>query len=344
MMEAIRFEQFGGTLSLVKVANPRAIAKSVVIKVMATGLCRSDWHAWMGHDTGITLPHIPGHEFAGVIVEIGSEVQNFQVGDRVTVPFVCGCGICNYCLRGDAQVCPSQTQPGFTNFGSFAQDVEIHNADFNLVRLPDELSFESAASLGCRFATSFRGLVDRAKVQVDDFVAIIGCGGVGLSAIMIAKAFGARTIAVDISDLALAKAKAIGADFIINSGKSDALVEILTLTGDGADIAIDALGSEATSTLGILALRRRGKYLQLGLLPSESGKSSIPMARAIAYELDLLGSHGMAAADYPRLLEMVSNGKLRPDLLIEERISFADIPEALANFANRTVSGITIAL
>ena len=344
MMEAIRFEQFGGTLSLVKVANPRAIAKSVVIKVMATGLCRSDWHAWMGHDTGITLPHIPGHEFAGVIVEIGSEVQNFQVGDRVTVPFVCGCGICNYCLRGDAQVCPFQTQPGFTHFGSFAQDVEIHNADFNLVRLPDELSFESAASLGCRFATSFRGLVDRAKVQVDDFVAIIGCGGVGLSAIMIAKAFGARTIAVDISDLALAKAKAIGADFIINSGKSDALVEVLTLTGDGADIAIDALGSEATSTLGILALRRRGKYLQLGLLPSESGKSSIPMARAIAYELDLLGSHGMAAADYPRLLEMVSNGKLRPDLLIEERISFADIPEALANFANRTVSGITIAL
>lgn len=344
MMEAIRFEQFGGTLSLVKVANPRAIAKSVVIKVMATGLCRSDWHAWMGHDTGITLPHIPGHEFAGVIVEIGSEVQNFQVGDRVTVPFVCGCGICNYCLRGDAQVCPFQTQPGFTHFGSFAQDVEIHNADFNLVRLPDELSFESAASLGCRFATSFRGLVDRAKVQVDDFVAIIGCGGVGLSAIMIAKAFGARTIAVDISDLALAKAKAIGADFIINSGKSDALVEVLTLTGDGADIAIDALGSEATSTLGILALRRRGKYLQLGLLPSESGKSSIPMARAIAYELDLLGSHGMAAVDYPRLLEMVSNGKLRPDLLIEERISFADIPEALANFANRTVSGITIAL
>ena len=344
MMEAIRFEQFGGTLSLVKVANPRAIAKSVVIKVMATGLCRSDWHAWMGHDTGITLPHIPGHEFAGVIVEIGSEVQNFQVGDRVTVPFVCGCGICNYCLRGDAQVCPFQTQPGFTHFGSFAQDVEIHNADFNLVRLPDELSFESAASLGCRFATSFRGLVDRAKVQVDDFVAIIGCGGVGLSAIMNAKAFGARTIAVDISDLALAKAKAIGADFIINSGKSDALVEILTLTGDGADIAIDALGSEATSTLGILALRRRGKYLQLGLLPSESGKSSIPMARAIAYELDLLGSHGMAAVDYPRLLEMVSNGKLRPDLLIEERISFADIPEALANFANRTVSGITIAL
>ena len=344
MMEAIRFEQFGGTLSLVKVANPRAIAKSVVIKVMATGLCRSDWHAWMGHDTGITLPHIPGHEFAGVIVEIGSEVQNFQVGDRVTVPFVCGCGICNYCLRGDAQVCPFQTQPGFTHFGSFAQDVEIHNADFNLVRLPDELSFESAASLGCRFATSFRGLVDRAKVQVDDFVAIIGCGGVGLSAIMIAKAFGARTIAVDISDLALAKAKAIGADFIINSGKSDALVEILTLTGDGADIAIDALGSEATSTLGILALRRRGKYLQLGLLPSESGKSSIPMARAIAYELDLLGSHGMAAVDYPRILEMVSKGKLRPDLLIEERISFADIPEALANFANRTVSGITIAL
>ena len=342
MMEAILFEQFGGPLSLVKVANPRATAKSVVIKVMATGLCRSDWHAWMGHDSGITLPHVPGHEFAGVIVEIGSEVHNFQVGDRVTVPFVCGCGSCIYCLRGDAQVCPSQTQPGFTQFGSFAQDVEIHNADFNLVRLPDELSFESAASLGCRFATSFRGLVDRAQVQINDYVAVFGCGGVGLSAIMIAKAFGAKTIAVDISDLALSKAKSIGADFGINSGKSDVLGEILTITGDGVDIAIDALGSEATSTLGILSVRRRGRYLQLGLLPSESGKSSIPMARAIAYELDLLGSHGMAAVDYPRLLEMVSSGKLRPDLLIEEYITLADVPEALANFTNRAVSGITI--
>lgn len=342
MMKAILFEQFGGPLSLVKVANPRAHAKSVVIKVMATGLCRSDWHAWMGHDSGISLPHVPGHEFAGVIVEAGTEVHNFQLGDRVTVPFVCGCGDCMYCLRGDAQVCPSQTQPGFSHFGSFAQDVEIHNADFNLVRLPDELSFESAASLGCRFATSFRGLVDRAKVQVDDYVAVFGCGGVGLSAIMIAKAFGARTIAVDISDTALAKAKTIGADFVINSSKSDSLAEILGLTEDGVDIAIDALGSEATSTLGILSLRPRGRYLQLGLLPSETGKSSIPMARAIAYELDLLGSHGMAAVDYPRLLAMVNSGKLRPDLLIEEYITLADVPEALANFANRTVSGITI--
>src|ERR1019366_8842119 len=184
-MRAIYFSEFGGDLSIVDVAAPVAPVNGVVIEVKATGLCRSDWHAWMGHDGDVVLPHVPGHEFAGVVSAIGSEVTKFAVGDRVTVPFVNGCGKCQYCTSGDAQVCPTQSQPGFTQWGSYAEYVSIENADFNLIALPEAVSFSTAAALGCRFATAFRGLTSRARVQPHEWVAIFGCGGVGQSAIMI---------------------------------------------------------------------------------------------------------------------------------------------------------------
>jgi alcohol dehydrogenase len=340
-MRAIYFDEFAGPLIVKDLPIPRAENSSVVIRVMATGLCRSDWHAWMGHDSDVALPHVPGHEFAGVISSVGTEVVKFKVNDRVTVPFVSGCGQCEFCLRGDAQVCPTQTQPGFTHFGSFAEYVQIHNADFNLIHLPDDLSFETAASLGCRFATSFRGLVDRAQVLPGEWVAIFGCGGVGLSAIMIAKALGAKVIAIDISPSALEKGKEVGADYLINSTEVDPVSEILQISG-GVDVSVDALGSAATASAGINSLRRLGRHLQLGLLPSDTGTTALPIGRVIAYELTLLGSHGMAAIDYPKLLSMVASKTLHPELLVTSRIALAAGAIALANFAKRSDAGIEI--
>ena len=229
-MKAIYFTEFKGTLSVVDIAIPAPTDAGVVIKVEATGLCRSDWHAWMGHDSDIVLPHVPGHEFAGVISSVGSLVSKFAVGDRVTVPFVCGCGKCTYCLRGDAQVCPTQTQPGFTGFGSFAEYVAIDNADFNLINIPSEVSFATAAALGCRFATAYRGLIKRAKLKAGEKVVIYGCGGVGLSAVMIAKAQGAIVYAVDINDGALEVAASLGAQ-TINSHTSDPVAFLQNLGG-----------------------------------------------------------------------------------------------------------------
>ena len=344
-MRAIYFSDFGGELSITDVPIPATPINGVVIEVKATGLCRSDWHAWMGHDTEVVLPHVPGHELAGVVSAIGFGVTQFSVGDRVTVPFVNGCGKCQYCVGGNAQVCPSQTQPGFTQWGSFAEYVAIENADFNLIALPDAISFSTAAALGCRFATAFRGLTARARVQSGEWVAIFGCGGVGLSAIMIAKALGARVIAVDISTTALAKATQLGADVTINPSEKDALIQIAETTGDGANVAIDALGSEATSSQSILSLRRRGRHLQLGLLVSPDGLTLEPMSRVIAYELDILGSHGMAARDYLQMFEMVASGILRPDLLVERTVSLTDGIAALRAMSepmDATVSGITI--
>lgn len=338
-MNSIYFTQFKGPLSVVDIPIPDPTDHGVVIKVEATGLCRSDWHAWMGHDSDIVLPHVPGHEFAGIISAIGNAVTNFKVGDRVTVPFVCGCGKCTYCLRGDAQVCPTQTQPGFTGFGSFAEYVAIDNADFNLITIPQEVSFATAAALGCRFATAYRGLIKRAKLKAGESVVIYGCGGVGLSAIMIAKAQGATVYAVDISDAALEVAASLGAQ-AINSKTTDPVTHLQKL--GGVDVAVDALGSQATANSSVLSLARRGRHLQLGLLLTPDGLTAMPMARVIAWELDLLGSHGMAARDYPEMLALVASGVLNPSLLVKREVDLAEGALALAELDNQAFGGITI--
>jgi alcohol dehydrogenase len=338
-MKAIYFTEFKGTLSVVDIAIPVPTDAGVVIKVEATGLCRSDWHAWMGHDSDIVLPHVPGHEFAGVISSVGSLVSKFAVGDRVTVPFVCGCGKCTYCLRGDAQVCPTQTQPGFTGFGSFAEYVAIDNADFNLINVPSEVSFATAAALGCRFATAYRGLIKRAKLMAGEKVVIYGCGGVGLSAVMIAKAQGAIVYAVDINNAALEVATSLGAQ-TINSRATDPVAFLQNL--GGADVAVDALGSEATAGASVFSLARGGRHLQLGLLLTPTGLTAMPMARVIAWELELLGSHGMAARDYPEMLAMVANGTLNPSTLITREVDLNEGAMALKEMGSSSPTGITV--
>ena len=190
-MRAVVYSAYGVIPELTQVADPACPADGVVIEVGATGVCRSDWHAWQGHDP-VALPHTGGHEFAGVVVEAGPEVTGWRPGDRVTVPFVCGCGRCEYCLAGHPQVCPRQTQPGFTGPGSFAELVAVHAADVNLVPLPASMDFAAAACLGCRFATAFRAVTAHGRIRAGQWLAVHGCGGVGLSAAMIGAALGAR--------------------------------------------------------------------------------------------------------------------------------------------------------
>ena len=337
-MRAVYFEKFNGPIEIRDIEVPYPAPNSVLIKVEATGLCRSDWHGYVGHDSDISLPHVPGHELAGTVAQVGNHVKNFKVGDRVIVPFVNGCGKCEWCTSGNAQVCPTQSQPGFTQFGSFAEYVEIKNADFNLIQLPKSVSFEVAAALGCRFATAFRGLTAKAKVKAGDLVAIFGCGGVGLSAIMIAKAFGAKVIAVDLNDTALSNAKQIGADYAINA--SDAISEIQSL--GGAHISIDALGSQQTAEASVKSLRRLGKHIQLGLLLTEDGLTPMAMARVIGWELELIGSHGMAAVDYPEMLKLITQGKLKPQDLITKTVPLESGPELLKNLDQQPATGVVI--
>lgn len=339
-MRAVLMDAIAGPLAVRDVPRPTAPEGGVVVQVRATGLCRSDWHAWAGHDD-IALPHVPGHELAGVICEVGAGVRDWRVGDRVTVPFVEGCGRCEWCLSGNAQVCPDQEQPGFTHWGSFAEYVALHAADTNLVAIPDEVSFEAAASLGCRFATAYRALAGRAHLQAGEWVAVVGAGGVGLSAVMIAKALGAQVIAVDRHEGALAKATEFGADHVLVADGNGIPARVQELTG-GTHVAVDAVGTEQTCADSILSLRRRGRHVQVGLLPPVEGHPRVPMARVIGWELDLLGSHGMAAADYPELLALIESGALAPQRLIERVVSLADVAELLPAMETATPAGMTI--
>ncbi len=342
-MKALLFENFQQKPSIETVSDPESPEGGVVIEVMATGLCRSDWHGWMGHDPDIRLPHVPGHEFAGVIRDLGKGVKHWKVGDRVTVPFVCACGVCPTCHSGNQQICDDQYQPGFTHWGSFAQYVAVHRAETNLVRLPDEVSFGTAASLGCRFATSFRGIVSQGRVSGGQWVAIHGCGGVGLSAIMIAAALGALVIAVDISEEKLAFAKSAGADFVLNGSTiSDIPAAILELTKGGAHVSVDALGSRATCSNSIACLRKRGKHIQIGLMAGSESDPSIPMHLVIGRELELLGSHGMQAHAYPEMMKLILNGKMDPEKLIGRRISLNEAIGALTSMDTFRENGMVM--
>lgn len=328
-------------LDVREVSTPAAPDGGVVVEVHATGLCKSDWHAWVGHDD-VALPHVPGHEFAGVIVEVGSGVRDWSVGDRVTVPFVMGCGGCEWCRSGDAQVCPRQEQPGFTQWGSFAERVVVRAADTNLVGIPDGVSFEAAAALGCRFATAFRALTSRARVRAGEWVTIVGAGGVGLSAVMIGAALGARVVAVDRTPAALEVARRLGAAHTILADGTDVPATVAALTDGGSHVSIDAVGSAQTARDAVLSLRRRGRHVQIGLLPTDDGATPMPMARVIAWELDLLGSHGMAAVDYPAMLDLIARGTLRPQDLIERIVGLGEAAGMLARMDTAAPAGMTM--
>jgi alcohol dehydrogenase len=341
-MRAARYDQVGIRPRIARIPVPACPPDAAIVRVEATGVCRSDWHAWRGHDP-VPLPHVPGHEFAGTVDEIGSQVRKFAVGDRVTVPFVNGCGVCRWCRDGDAQVCPEQTQPGFTHPGSFAEYVAVRAADFNLVALPGGIDAVTAAALGCRFATAWRALTAHARVGAGTEVAVFGCGGVGLSAVMIAVALGARVTAVDLSDTALTRAADLGAVATVRS--ADPVGEVVAATGGGPQVTVDALGSPATADAAVRSLRRRGTHVQVGLMLGGAARAPVPWDRVIAWELTIVGSHGMAAVDYPAMLAAVADGGLRPAELIGAVVDLAGAIDALLAMDRRSAgtSGIVVA-
>jgi len=363
-MRAVVFEQFGSIPAVQDVPDPQPPVGGVVVRVEATGVCRSDWHALAGHDPDVVLPHVPGHEFAGTIHRLGDGLQDgpgrFRVGERVTAPFVFACGVCAPCREGQQQVCLDQVQPGFTRWGSFAEYVVVERAAVNLVRLPGAVSAEAAAVLGCRFGTAFRAVTVVGAVRAGEWVVVHGCGGVGLSAVMIAVAAGARVVAVDVTPGALALAAQFGAEVLVNASDahpggintgevvaaevaaSDVVAQIREATGGGAELSLDALGSPATCAASIASLRPRGRHVQVGLLPAALGLPAVPLHLVISGELQLLGSHGMAAHAYPQLLSLVASGRLHPDRLITSRLGLDQAGPALSAMGNAPASGIAV--
>jgi alcohol dehydrogenase len=338
-MRAAVMRSFSAPLTLETVDDPVCGDDGVVLRVLASGVCRSDWHAWSGHDPDVALPHVGGHELCGEVVAAGAAVRGWEAGARVTVPFCCGCGVCDPCRLGETQLCDRDFQPGFTAWGSFAEYVALPRADLNLVAVPDDLGDVEAASLGCRFMTAWAALHVHTGVRAGEWVAVHGCGGVGLAAVMIASAAGARVVAVDIDDAKLARARELGAEAVV---RDNVVASIADLTGGGAHVSVDALGAPVTLTNSIECLRKQGRHAQVGLLLGDDRSVAMPMARVIARELKVFGVHGMAVRHYPAMLSAIVAGSVRPGELVAKTIALDEVSDEIASMGSFAQEGVTV--
>jgi alcohol dehydrogenase len=343
-MRALVYDSFKGPMAVRQVPDPVPPADGVVLRVGANGVCRSDWHAWQGHDPIAGLPHVPGHEFAGTVEAVGPEVRRWRPGARVTAPFSMGCGHCGQCRQGHQNTCDDGFTPGFTAWGACAEFIALPHADQNLVALPEAIDFVAAASLGCRFITAFRAVVDQGGVRPGDKLAVHGCGGLGLAAVMIAASLGAEVVAVDIDEAKLALAGELGAAVAIDArGVNDVGATVAEATGGGAKISLDALGSGETCRNSIRSLAKHGRHVQVGLLVGEGGRAELPVEWMIGREIEFVGSRGMPAWRYDAVFDLIRRGRLDPTRIVERRITLEEAPaayQAMARFAGRGIAVI----
>lgn len=343
-LKAAIFSAFNAPLTLEEVAEPVCPRDGVVVAVKACGVCRSDWHAWTGADSDVTAPHVPGHEFSGEVVALGANCHRFKVGDRVTAPFILACGSCPDCLGGDPTVCANQHVVGFSAWGAFAEYLAVPRADFNLVTIPQTLDYVSVAGMGCRVTTAFRGLADRARLQPGEWLAVHGCGGVGLSAVMIGAALGASIVAVDVNDEALRLAMQLGATRTLNvSGLAHVGEAVRELTGGGSHVSIDALGVTETFHSSLASLRKLGRHVQIGMPLGRHASPTVPLLEMVySRQISIMGTRGITASRFPSLFEMIAAGRIDPGRLVTKTIPLAGAGAALAAMNTYGQTGITV--
>lgn len=344
-MKAAVLEAFNAPLVIKEVQDPELTPDGVLLKVEATGVCRSDWHAWSGEWKGgiPDFPHILGHEISGTIEEVGIHVPRFKRGDRVIVPFSQGDGTCPHCLAGHQNVCDHLKMPGFTYNGGFAQYIHIPNANHNLIMLPDGVEFTEASAMGCRFMTAFHSVTSQGRVSPGEWVAVFGTGGVGLSVIQIATAAGANVIAVDIADDKLEFAKKMGAVATINSRADAPHKAIREITKGGAHVSVDALGIQETCSSSIKSLGKKGRHVQIGMTTFENGgQFQLPINMIVQNEIEFKGSFGMPVPEYPTLLQMVEKGRLQPGKLVTKTIALEEVGHELELMNHYSGIGVTV--
>lgn len=346
-MKAAVLEAFDQLLVVRQVEDPTPDAAGAVVRVEACGICRSDWHLWKGDWSWLgarpPLPAVLGHEFCGVVEAVGPAVTRFRPGARVVTPFHHADGTCPRCQVGEHNHCENRTFPGSSYYGGYGRFTHVPRADVNLVLLPETLSFEAAAAMGCRFMTAFHGLVDRAQVQAGEWVVVYGCGGVGLSAIAIAAAVGARVVAVDIDERKLARARELGAAATINAANAEPVPAVFEATGGGAHVSVDALGVETTLRNAVLSLRAKGRHVQIGMTTQkEGGQVALPIDLMVLREVSFLASHGMPQPRYEALLSLVASGRVDPAQLISRSVAVEEAGSVLESMDGYGTVGVVV--
>ncbi|MCE8524042.1 zinc-dependent alcohol dehydrogenase family protein [Ruegeria pomeroyi] len=341
-MRAAQLTAWRQPLTLATLPDPTPGPGEVVLRVLACGVCRSDWHAWTGADPDVVLPMVPGHEFCGEVVALGTGVSRWRPGDRVIAPFILACGRCGDCAAGHQTICANQQVPGFTRDGAFAELIAVPFADTNLTTLPESLPPHVAAGLGCRVTTAWQALVGRAELRPGEWLAVFGGGGVGLSALLLGRALGARVVVVDVVEDKLAHAKSLGADAVVNAAETDAAEAVRALTGGGAHVAIEALGIAATMTGAMRALRKLGRLVMIGMPAGEHTAMTLPMDVLYSGQLTLQGTRGMPAWRYPSLLSLIDGGHVDLSPLVTRTITLSQASAELAAFDRPAPPGVAV--
>lgn len=341
-MIAAQLDAYRAPLRIGAVAEPDCSADGVIVDVLACGICRSDWHVWTGADPDVHLPHIPGHEFCGVIVEIGKDVRDWRVGDRVIAPFILACGACASCQSGAQTICDSKVLPGFTVNGAFAERVAVAHADANLTALPDDMDPSLAAALGCRVTTAWHALTGRAALRPGEWLGIWGGGGVGLAALMLGRAMGARVAVADVVPEKLEQARALGSEAVIDARDAKAAAAMKEATGGGVHLAIEALGIEATTVNALACLRKLGRMVQVGMPAGAQTRMTLPWDAVYSGQLATYGTRGMPAHRYPSLLSFIRATGLDLSPMIARRVPLSRVSTELALFDHPAPPGVAV--
>lgn len=359
-MRAMVVRELGGgwVEENIEIAEP--VGNEVLVELRASGLCGSD-HMEMSTVVNYPPPAVLGHEIAGVVTQVGPNVTTFAVGDHVAGCLVQFCGKCEQCLSGEVGLCrnPEDTvraeseEPRLKDaagkpltqgmaLGGFAQQALVH--ENMLVKIPDEMPFPQAAVLGCGVVTGTGAVLNAAKVQRGEAVAIIGAGGVGLNAISGAVLAGAtQIIVIDLNDETLETAKKFGATHVINSSKTDPVAEVKSLTGGyGVKYAFDIVGVGATARQGYDMLDRGGTLYQIGMSGNTFELASLPnIFDRKAIQGVFMGS-GVPKRDIAALSNLYLNGRLNLDDLVSAEIALSEINEGYARLKDPKVNRVVI--
>ncbi len=324
-MKAAMFYGPGQPFKIEDVPTPQPGPGEVLVKVAGCGVCHTDLH-YTDHNvpTFKKPPLILGHEASGVIESLGEGVTVWSEGDRVLLPAVYGCGVCDACRRGRENICNNMIMFGNNIDGAFAEYIAV--SQHTLFSLPEELPLIESSIIADAITTPYQAVANRGQVKPGDSVAVFGCGGIGLNVVQMAAAAGGRVIAVDLLDEKLEWAKRLGAVAVINSSQVERVdKEIRKLSGGGVDVAFEAIGLPVTQEAAFASTRNGGRLVLVGY---SAKPMTLNSGRTMYREMEIVGSLGCPASEYPKVIELARNGKIKVKELVTAQFSLDEINDA----------------